>query len=201
VALPRESRDFGSTGGELPPDAFRFSLADAELLVPVPPGSRQVVLSYTIPSGSVDVPVGDATSMLEVLLEGGGGGGGGVTGAGLTAEEPVSMEGRTFQRFTASSVRPGTTFEIGGAGDGSSQRVALLAVVAAAVALGIFYGRRLSSSAPVPAAAIVARTPADAIAREIAALDNVYANSQGPAHDYYRSRREALLEKLVAQSE
>jgi hypothetical protein len=49
-------------------------------------------------------------------------------------------------------------------------------------------------------APVVRRQLSDAIAREIAALDNVYAvqeRRQGSAGEYYQSRRAELLDKLV----
>ena len=53
-----------------------------------------------------------------------------VSGAGLTAEDTVSMEGRTFQRFTASRVAAGEAFVVAGthAWSGRAGRVALIAV-------------------------------------------------------------------------
>lgn len=195
VALPREARDFSSSGGDLPPEAFRFALGDAELLVPFPPGSRQLVLTYAIPArGSIDVPVVDATANLEVLVEGAGGR---AAGAGLTAEEPVSMEGRTFQRYTASPVSAGSTFAIGGSGGtDNARRVALLAIAAVAVALGIVVSRRRPASAPI----VAARPVAELLARQIAALDHVYSSAEkqgGAGGDYYRWRRAALLQRLI----
>lgn len=198
VPLPPDATEPGSGGGDLPPDAFRFAGGNAELLVPFPPGARQLVLTYAIPAReTVSLPVTGSVATLEVLVEGTTGR---VTGAGLMAEEPVSMEGRTFQRFTASGVAAGVTFSIGGAGGRPAGRVALLAVAVIAVALGVVVGRRSSVSAPAPAAPVVRRAPSDAIAREIAALDHVYATAdgrQGTAGEYYRSRRADLLGRLV----
>ena len=193
VTLPREARDHGSSGGDLPPEAFRFAGGNAELLVAFPPGARQVVLTYAIPAGgSVDVPVVDPTTTLEVLVEGSGE----VRGAGLTAEEPVSMEGRTFQRYTASPVSAGSSFSLGGGGTGNARRIALLAIAAVAVALGVLIGRR----APTESTPVVDRTPTESLARQIAALDHVYAGAgkqEGAGGEYYRSRRAELLERLV----
>jgi hypothetical protein len=196
VTLPREARDPGSAGGDLPPEALRFAAGTADLLVPVPPGSRQVVLTYAIPArGSVDIPVADATAALEVLVEDQGTR---VSGAGLTAEDPVSMEGRTFQRFTASPVAGGASFTVRtGGGAGNAGRVALLAVAAAAVALGFFFAAR---RAPVRVVAGVPRRASESLAREIAALDHVYAGEgkqDGAGGEYYRSRRATLVERLV----
>ncbi len=196
MALPREARDPTSSGGDLPAEAFRFSGGTAELLVPFPPGARQIVLTYAIPSsGSISVPVVDATGNLEVLVEATSAR---VTGAGLAAEEPVTMEGRTFQRFTASPVGAGTAFTLGsGGGVSNAGRVALLAIAALAVALGFIFGRRAPKQ---HVAVVVKQSSADALAREIAALDHVYADSsqrEGPAGDHYRERRATLLGRLV----
>jgi hypothetical protein len=196
LALPRDAREPGSSGGDLPPEAFRFAEGAAELVVPIQPGSRQVVLTYAIPArGSTSIPIADATGTLEVLVEGPTAR---VTGAGLTAEEPVTLEGRTFQRFTASPVSAATAFTVGAAGaGGNARRVALLAIALVAVALGIVIARR----APAPAGpSVIARSPAESLAREIAALDHVYAEParrEGTAGDYYRQRRATLFDRLV----
>jgi hypothetical protein len=120
-----------------------------------------------------------------------------VNGAGLVVEEPVSLEGRTFQRFIASPVSAGTAFTVGGAGGaGNAGRVALLAIAGVAIALGIVVGRR----APAPAVTTPSTTTAS-LAREIAALDHVYAEParrEGPAGEYYRQRRASLFDRLVA---
>jgi hypothetical protein len=196
VALPPDAHEPGTAGGDLPQEAFRFSGGNAELVIPFPPGSRQLVLTYGIPvQRNVTIPVSDAVSTLEVLMEGTGGR---ITGAGLTVEEPVSMEGRTFQRFTAATVPRGATFTINksaGAGlGGNAGRVALLAVALVAVALGIVIGRRAPASTSGPLA-----TP-DALAREIAALDHVYASParrKGDGDAYYQTRRAELVERLM----
>ena len=197
VKLPEGAREPGSTGGDLPPEAFRFSDGNADLLVPVPPGARQVVLTYAIPAGSrVAMPVTEGTSMLEVLVEGTGAT---VSGAGLTAEDTVSLEGRTFQRFTASRVAAGASFVVAGSNNwsGRAGRVALIAVAIIAVALGIVIGRR---GAGRGGTVEQARPASDALAREIAALDNVYSEPErqsGAGGEYYRSRRAAFIGQLV----
>ena len=196
LALPADATQPGSSGGDLPPEAFRFDGANADLMVPFPPGSRQLVITYAIPARrNVTIPVADAVATLEVLVEGGGGT---ATGAGLTREDQVSMEGRTFERFTAASVPAGSSFAVGRAsGGGNAGRVALLAVAAIAVALGIVVGRR----APGKSAPTSPRTTEDSLARQIAALDHVYATPErqaGAGGDHYRARRAALLDQLIA---
>jgi hypothetical protein len=197
VALPEGAREPGSSGGDLPAEAFRFAAGMAELLVPFPPGARQVVLTYAIPArGTVTVPVTVPVSRLEVLLEGDGGS---VSGAGLSAEDPVSMEGRSFRRFIAAPVAGGASFAVAGSGGGAGRagRLALLAVAVIAVALGIVFGRR-APARPTPSAE--QRPAAESLAREIAALDRVYAGpakQAGPAGEFYRSHRATLLDRLV----
>ena len=86
---------------------------------------------------------------------------------------------------------------MGGSG-GNAGRVALLTVAALAVALGIIVGRRSPGKA-APAAEL--RTTEESVARQIAALDHVYASPErqaGAGGDHYRARRAALLDQLIA---
>ena len=197
VTLPDEASNPSSTGGELPDDSFRFANGRAELMVPFPPGSRQLVLTYSIPvESSVPIAVNEAVTSLEVLLEGTGSE---IRGAGLVAEEPVSMEGRTFQRYRAASVPAGSSFTVETSGTPGRGRLALLIVAAIAIALGILLGRR--APAVVEVAAAPARSPSESLAREIAALDHVYAADgprAGEGADYYQRRRADLVDKLVS---
>jgi hypothetical protein len=197
LTLPADATQPGSSGGDLPAEAFRFEGANADLTVPFPPGSRQLVITYAIPARrTVSIPMTDAVATLEVLVEGGGA----ATGAGLTREDQVSMEGRTFQRFTAASVPAGSSFAVerAGGGGGNAGRIALLAVAAVSVALGIILARRgPGKAAPVAEP----RITKDSLARQIAALDHVYATPErqaGAGGDHYRSRRAALLDQLIA---
>jgi hypothetical protein len=196
VRLPEGVSDPSSSGGDMPPDAFRFAGGNAELVVPFPPGARQLVLTYAMPAGaSLTVPLEHATTTLEVLLEGGGAT---VSGAGLAAEAPVTMEGRSFQRFVASQVPAASTFSVSGGGGpgGRAGRLALLAVAAVAVASGIVLGRRARATA---LEVVVAGSPSDALAREIAALDHVYdapGETAGPDREAYFARRAGLMARL-----
>ena len=195
MRLPDAAREPSAGGGDLPPEAFRFAGGNADLLVPFPPGSRQLVIQYAIPAGSrVKMPVADAVTSLEVLLEGRGAT---VSGAGLAIEDTVTFEGRSFQRFTASQVAGGASFDVTKAGGGNAGRLALIAVAVIAVALGIVVGKR---GAPEPAVVSTTRPVAEALAREIAALDHVYAapaKQAGAGGEYYRARRGTLVSRLV----
>ena len=194
VRLPDAARDAAAGGGDLPAEAFRFNDGNADLLVPFPPGSRQLVMQYAIPAGSrVRLPIADAVATLEVLLEGRGAT---VNGAGLAVEDTVTFEGRSFQRFTAQQVAAGASFDVRNAGGGNTVRLVLLAVAAIAVALGILVGKR---GARLPGV-VTTRPATEALAREIAALDHVYgapAKQAGAGGEYYRARRGALVSRLV----
>lgn len=196
VLLPEGIRDPGPGGGDMPPDAFRFAAGNAELVVPFPPGARQLVLTYAVPAGArLEVPMPGAVETLEVLVEGTGVE---VSGAGLAAGAPVTMEGRSFQRYLASPAGGSFTMSAAGAGGGGrAGRLALIVVAVAAVALGIVLGRRgPRGAAPSPAPA---RSAGDALAREVAALDTVFqdpSRQSAAAQEHYRARREALMARL-----
>jgi len=203
VRIPDGVQDPRSSGGDLPPDAFRFIGNVASIDVPFPPGARQVVLTYGVPrGGTVSVPIETPTQNLEVLVEGGGVS---VAGASLAAEPPVTMEGRTFQRYVAGAVPSGTAFTLqfdGGAGGlgGNGGRLALLVLAAAALGAGIYYGRRNLSGAVVAAPEVIVHD-AEAIARAIAALDETYAASSRQdvaSQAAYLERRRAMKAQLVS---
>jgi hypothetical protein len=199
VRLPPSAVGPQSSGGDLPPEALRFADGVASLQAPFPPGARQVVLSYGIPpEGTVEVPVGAGTARLEVLVEGGGVTLGGPT---LSAEAPVTMEGRTFQRFVGGPVTTDASFSLRwGAGMfGRAGRLALLALAAVALALGVVVGRRVPSRSAAPEVA-PAGGP-DALARAIATLDHVYADparQDEGSQAAWQARRSELKSRLVA---
>jgi hypothetical protein len=198
VRIPDGVREASAGGGDMPPDAIRFTSDHAELLVPFPPGSRQIVLTYSLPIGTaMTVPLNEAAGTLEVLLEGGAAS---VNGAGLAPGAPVSMEGRSFERYVAENVPAASSFTVDARGPllgGRASRVALLVLALVAVALGIVIGRK-GGRAPV---VVPARSPADALAREVAALDRVYEapERQSPdAQAHYHARRARLMTQLEA---
>jgi len=201
VRIPDGVQDPRSSGGDLPPDAFRFIGNEASIDVPFQPGVRQVVLTYGVPrGGTVSVPIETPTQSLEVLVEGGGVS---VAGASLAAEPSVTMEGRTFQRYVAGAVPAGTAFTLrfngGGGLGGSGGRFALLVLAAAALGAGIYYGRRNASGAVAAAPEVVVRD-AEAIARAIAALDEAFeapSRQDDASQAVYRDRRAAMKAQLV----
>jgi hypothetical protein len=185
--------------GEISPDAVRFDAGRAAIFAPFAPGVKQVVFTYEWPASerSLAVSLDHAAGALEVLIEGSG-----VSIDGAVArEEPVSLEGRRFERFFAQNVPAGSTVRLasGPAGAGGRVRAFLLALLAAgALALGIVFGRR--GARPVLAAAPAAPTGPDALAQAIAALDAVQERRPGAAtvRADYEARRAELKARLVA---
>lgn len=199
VRLPDGARDPQSSGGDVPTEALQFGDGVVTLQAPFPPGARQLVLSYLMPrSAPIEVAVTEPTGRMELLVEGGGST---VSGSGLVAEAPVTLEGRSFQRYVGGPIAAGNqvTVRFGGGGlGGRSSQVALLALAAVAVALGILYGRRALATGP--AAVVVATTDADQLARAMAALDEFYARpdrQDEASQAVYAERRAALKQQLV----
>jgi hypothetical protein len=198
VRLPPAAQSPETSGGDVPAEALRFSDGVARLEAPFPPGARQLVLSYGIPAdGSVEVPLDAGTARIEVLVEGGG-----VTlgGATMAAEPPVTMEGRTFQRFVGGPIGADASFTLrwGGGLSGSSGRLALLAIAAVAVTLGVLFGRRMPGRV---APAGPSDTGAEALARAIASLDRVYASPErqdAGSRAAWEARRAELKSQLVS---
>jgi hypothetical protein len=197
--LPEGVRSPAVGQGEISPDAVRFDAGRAAIFAPFAPGVKQVVFTYEWPASgaslalSLDQPAG----ALEVLVEGSG-----VTIDGAVArEEPVSLEGRRFERFFAQNLPAGSTVRLakGPPGAGGRVRTVLLVVLAtAALALGIVFGRR--GGRPVAATAPVAPTGPDALAQAIAALDAAQERRPAaePARAAYAARRAELKARLVA---
>lgn len=203
VRIPDGVRDPQPGGGDLPPDAFRFVGNVASIDVPFPPGPRQLVLTYAVPVGqALTVPVDAATATLEVLVEGAGVE---ASGASLASADPVSLQGRTFQRYLGGPVPAGASFTLQVGDDGTGgvgDKVVLLILAAAALGAGIFFGRRVASGGePTAAAPATAVGEAEAIARAIVALDVTYrhpSRQDDLSQAAYHQRRTALRDRLVA---
>ena len=111
----------------------------------------------------------------------------------------MSLEGRSFQRFTASQVAAGASFEVARSGVvGNAGRAG--AARGGGDRRGVRHRGR-ASRAGRSGAVRGRRGPATAtLAREIAALDHVYAapaRQAGSGGEHYRARRAALVGQLV----
>lgn len=121
--LPASAGDMRVAAGDVPAEAVHFEGGEARLVAPIPPGVRQLGISYTLPMSAfpLAVPVTTDTELLEVLIEDPAGT---ARGAQLAEATPVTVEGRNFRRFLAQDVRQGSVgiIDIPGSADGSSRR-------------------------------------------------------------------------------
>jgi hypothetical protein len=214
VAIPRAAQDVRLTQGEIAADAFVHSEGRVSVFAPIAPGLKQVAFTYKLPVADFPVQVtavGGAV-VFEVLLEESDGS---VFGNGFTAVAPVTIEGRTFQRFLAQDVKPGAdvTVELKAApGTGRAFYVAGVLIVIGFVTLLLMsraMQRRASAqreslatdSAQRPLTA--PRAPSaplhEQLAQEIAALDATFARQSQPSDAVraaYDARRRELKDAL-----
>jgi hypothetical protein len=119
----------------------------AAVVAPFAPGLKQLALRYELrPShDSLTIPLIEATGVLEVLLEEVDAR---ASGAGLTARGPVTVEGKSLQRYVAQDVPASAVLTIVFPSSGSPPRnrpwlLALLgAVVAGAVSAALLWRSR-----------------------------------------------------------
>lgn len=97
--------------GDVVASVVRFRDGKAELHAPVAPGLRQLSVRYTVPETTFPLRLAleDAPEVFEVMIAGEGGT---AAGAGLHAEEPVTIEGQSYARFLSQRVTPGAEAEI-----------------------------------------------------------------------------------------
>lgn len=164
---------------------------------PIPPGQRQLSLGYTVPSSRrdleivVDQPTGSLALLLEVpgteLVEG-----------SLASLGTRTVEGRTFDAYQGRDLQPGTVLRIAltaGPTDWRWTVAAVVVVVGAALVFGVIVAKR-RQPARIPS------QTSDALAREIAALDDRYRGREGELEEAawsgYLTRRRELKERLKA---
>jgi hypothetical protein len=101
--LPTGVEDFHGEQGDVPADAIATARGRAQVFAPFAPGLKQLSFGYALPATAfpVRLPVGNPTSVLEVLLEEPGAR---VEAPGLREVNPVAVSGRTFRRYLAQDV-------------------------------------------------------------------------------------------------
>lgn len=149
VALVAGAREPEVGDGDIVATTVRFRDGRAELFAPMAPGLRQLSVRYTVPERAfpLALPVPGTPEVLEVMIAGAGGA---ATGAGLHAEEPVTIEGQGYARFLSQRVAPGAVAAIR-LGSGAAERWAVpVAVAAAVLVLGgaLAYARRRTYPSP-----------------------------------------------------
>jgi hypothetical protein len=182
---------------DVSPGAVRLEGGELVVAAPFPPGEKQIVVSYLLPRGRrLRIPIDQPTARLELLVEDSGA----APVGGLRVAEPMAIEGRAFQRFSADRLGAGASPELR-FGPGLARELWWLAVAAAAA--GLLAGLVAVLRRPAPAAVAAAPVAADrdAILRRIVALDERYdgREAQTPPEEWaaYRARREALKAELA----
>jgi hypothetical protein len=194
--------DFQLGESDISPAAVRREGDVVLIAAPFPPGAKQVLLSYTAPAGATElvIPIDEVTARLEVMIEGGGAS---ASGAGVRAAEPMTIESRSFTRYTAEGVEGGASLTLTFGAGGARGKYLWVIVLVAGLALGagafVLLRRRGTGAAP---AAAPRPDTAEALVAQLAALDERFEGreSEMPPEDWgrYTTRRVDLKERLRA---
>ncbi|MFI5228714.1 MAG: hypothetical protein ACHQWU_06580 [Gemmatimonadales bacterium] len=181
------------------------------LFVPLSPGIRQFAFVYDLPQAAfpLSIPFESPSDVVEVMLEEPTAQ---VHGIALRAVPPVSMEGRTFQRFLGQNIAASSLLRvdvphiIGPERQRVYEGVGALVVAAMLVAL-VFAARRarprwaiVGARAPRPAVVIDVESPSQALVRAIADLDAAFERASppdAPARAAYDQQRADLKRRLA----
>jgi len=196
--LPEGIAEFTVGESEVSGSAITYANGRVSVTAPIPPGQKQIVVTYVAPRGlsRLTVPIDQATARLEVLVEDSS-----TTADGLSPGQPVTLEGRVFAHFVGDSVGAGRTAVVRfGQTAGGAQRLWWIAVLAAAVALGAGAFAALRRGAP---AAAPAAPSMETLLAQLVSLDERYAGKEPdtPPLDWrgYQDRRNALKSQLAAR--
>ena len=179
--------------GDVSPSAVRFRGDTVDVLAPIAPGVKNMMLSYRLPVGK-DRPAWIAPAdSFDVLVEEEGAT---VHGAGLEPAAPVELMGSTLRRWTASPPTGGSAEVEFAGGSAALGRLLywLVGLVAVALATGAAWAFRRQSRNVAPAATPL---PADLV-DEIARLDARYAGSRDRVGEAEWAAYEAERARLKA---
>lgn len=203
--LPGAATDVRIGEGDVAAEAVQISPGTVDVLAPMAPGLKSFSLAYRLPASAfpLRLAIDSGVALLEVLLEDPAVE---ISGAGLAATEPVNIEGRLFRRFMAENVAAGSVVQARVSALDDSRRtlyvaIVLIAVMAAMlVALARAFSRRgAGATTPVAVGPPMPRS-ADALAREIAALDQEIERkppTDREMREAFEARRAALKDALA----
>lgn len=204
--------------GMLPAGAIRLEVGESDVsaeavyrrgdslavAAPVPPGEKQVVVSYVLPRArrALDLMVDQPVERLNVLVEDSAAT---LAGDALERMGNETIEGASFVRFARNDVAPGAhvlvRFPRAGFSAGS-----LWWVVVGLAGAGLATGLVLAWRRTQPAVATALPADPNLIAAEIAALDAAFEQRPDPTPEdraAYQRRRAVLiarLEELLSRS-
>ena len=198
--LPPASEGLDLGESDVSPEAVVRRADSVIVSAPISPGEKQLAFQYHLPGGrrSVELPVGEASVALNVLLEEPNAS---ASGPGLVEADSQTIEGRSFRRWSG-DVPAGAVVRISlpGAGAAGTPVIAGLVTVLA-LALLLTAWRILPRRAPAVATAARGAN-ADRLLNEIAALDARFEGREAetPAEEWarYLERRAALKTEAAA---
>jgi hypothetical protein len=200
--LPSGTFGFEPGEGDVSPDALRRVGNRVELLAPVAPGEKQLILQYGLPgtARTVELPFEEPADLVNVLVADRKAR---VAGGRLVPADTEVIQGRTYRRWIG-AVPAGARVRIRLGVPGEVPRwllPALVAGLAVALAIGtlrVLRGRPRLAAGSVPARAL----DVDVLLERIAQLDVRYADQEAvtdPAEwQRYRAERAALKQQLEA---
>ena len=204
--LPPGATRVAATRGDFTGEAVAVLSEGAGIVAPIPPGIRQLALTYQLPAAAfpLTVTLRDTSAVVEVLLEEPGAR---LLGDSLPTLGAVRSEGRDFVRYLGRDVPAGKRFTVEvGTTLGPSRQTSWVSLVALiAVALGAIAWTLMPRRRPA-LVAVVAFTPAQR-ARELrAAIDAVdlmldsrqAAEASRESLISYRNELEAERDQLLA---
>ena len=195
TVLPDGAANMVATdGGDIPAEAVKFEAGRVKVFAPMAPGIKQLSVHYRLPLGKAPLafPVPAPITVLEVLVEGTEGS---ASGAQLKKMASVTVGGRPFRRFVAQEVPVNAVVTVttpAASGATLSVRMAFVIVAIGAVMLtGL--GASLMRKGPLMARPDeIGDTDPDAVARQIAALDDAFEKKEAPTEDeradHYQAR-------------
>ena len=203
AALPAGATEPQVGTGDVSPEAVAFTGGRVRVAAPFSPGLKQLSFAYTLGPEHfpLRLPVLGGAGVLEVLVEEPTAQ---VSGAGLAAVDPATVDGRTFKRFLAQDVAPNALARVDVPPPPAIGRTGYLALLAAVIggAMLVALVRALTvRRRPALALALPGAASSDRIAHEIAALDAAFER-RPPASEAerasYAERRAALKAQLSA---
>ncbi len=203
TVLPEGAHDPIASDGDVPAGAVKFANGRARVFAPIAPGVKQFSFHYRVPlnKAPIAIPMPVAANVLEVLVEDTQGS---ASGAKLKKMASVNLEGRPFRRFVGPDAPMNAVVTVLAptqVGAAFSVRMAIvIAVIGAAMLAGL--AASLMRKGPLVAGAKeIGGGDPDAIAREVAALDDAFEKKESPTDDERADHYEArarLKSRLTA---
>jgi hypothetical protein len=193
-------------GGDIPAEAVKFEAGRVKVFAPMAPGIKQLSVHYRLPLSKAPLVFGvpALTTVLEVLVEGTEGS---ASGAQLKKMASVNVGGRPFRRFVAEEVPVNAVVTVlaptapTGIGASLSVRMAFVIVAIGAVMLTGLAASLMRKGPLMARPDELGDTDPDAVARQIAALDDAFEKKEAPTEDeradHYQARAR-LKAKLTA---